>query len=360
MFTAELVVRTHFDVRDYDPDIDLTGGNFVFRRARIALEGTVLEDFEYELDIEARDLDDPWRDVLVNYRRYDALNVQAGRFKMPFGLEQLTSVFALPFIERAMIANTLAPARDEGVMLHGESAGGALTYQTGVFRHDGDNAAFAGEGADATWAGRVVLGPFASAQGSLLRHARFGVNATIGDVPEGLNGLRGNTLSGYTFFRPVAVSGRRVRFGVDTRWTPGPFLFIAEYNRASDERAALGPGGADLPDVIGDGWYVAGTVVLTGEPTARAIRPRRDFLRGGFGAVEVGARLEQLSFDSDAPDVLRNRTRTATLGVNWYLNRFARVSANATRESIEDPARSPILDRTPVWGAVLRLQFVFR
>jgi phosphate-selective porin len=89
-----------------------------------------------------------------------------------------------------------------------------------------------------------------------------------------------------------------------------------------------------------------------------------------MGAVELAARLEELRFGSvrtggeppssspRATNILANRDRILTLGVNWYLNRFGRVTVNGTREDLQDPRRTPILGRTRFWGAVLRLQFV--
>lgn len=369
VFRIDLRVRLHGDFRDYSPDLPLEGDTFLFRRARVALEGYLFRDVEYEFDAELRDRDRPWRDVLVNYRRFRAAEVRAGRFKIPFSREQLTGVFGINFVERSLIAAQLAPARDRGVAVHGRLAGDVLRYETGLFRHDGDNSRFAGEGADRTWAGRVVVAPLAGGR-RRWRSAEFGAAATIGDVPEGLNGLRGRTLSGYTFADPVYVNGRRVRLGVEAGWEPGPASVEAEYIRVRDQRNGQGLGDVDLPDAVAQGWYLSGTWALTGERKAGGIEPRRGLFRGGAGAIELAARIEELRFGSAgtageppfsnprAANLLQNRDRILTLGVNWYLNRFGRVTVNATREQIQDPARSPVLDRTTFWGAVCRLQFV--
>jgi phosphate-selective porin len=122
--------------------------------------------------------------------------------------------------------------------------------------------------------------------------------------------------------------------------------------------------------VIAQGWYLAGTWALTGERKAGGLEPRRPVFRGGAGAVEVAARIEEMRFSSAdsageepftnprAANILQNRDRVLTLGVNWYLNRFGRVIFNAVRETIQDPLRSPLSDRTRFWSGVLRLQFV--
>jgi phosphate-selective porin OprO and OprP len=369
-FRASLRVRLHFDLRDYDPDLPLEGGDFIFRRARVALEGRVFDDLEYEFDADLRDEERPWRDVYVNYRRFRAAEVQVGRFKIPFGLDQLTGVFNLSFVERSLIGNDLSPARDRGVMVHGRLARDTISYQTGVFRRDGDSTRFAGPSVDGTWAGRVVLTPWENSK-NRLRSAQFGVNATSGSLFEGLYGMRGRTLSGTVFFEPVYVKGQRLRLGVDGRWTPGPVLVQAEYIRVTDERNGQGLGDVDLPEAVAEGWYVSGTWAITGEnKTGGGLNPSRPFPTKGIGAVEVAARLEELRFGSNgtggeppfsnprAANILPNRDRILTLGVNWYLNRFARLTVNGTRETLQDPARTPIPGRTRFWGTVLRLQFV--
>lgn len=369
-FRAELRVRLHFDARDFDPELGENENEFVFRRARVALQGRLYDDLEYEFDADLRDRQRPWRDVYMNYRRFRVAQIQAGRFKMPFGLEQNTGIFNVNFAERSLIATELSPARDRGVMVHGRFANNTIRYQTGGFRRDGDSTRFAGPSVDGTWAGRVEFTPWENTKGPL-RSAQIGTNATTGRLFEGLYGLRGRTLSGTEFAAPYYVKGRRLRLGADWRWTPGSVLVQAEYIRVSDERNGQGLGDVDLPDAIAQGWYVAGAWVLTGEnKTAGGVEPSRPFPTRGIGAVELAARIEELRFTSagtgDEPpfsnpraaNILPNSDRILTLGVNWYVNRFGRVTVNGTRETLEDPLRTPIPGRTRFWGAVLRLQFV--
>jgi phosphate-selective porin OprO and OprP len=367
-FRAALRVRLHFDWRDFNPE--LGEDEFLFRRARVALEGRLFDDLEYELDADLRDEERPWRDVYLNYRRFRAAEIQGGRFKIPFGLEQTTGIFNINFVERSLIGSDLSPARERGGMVHGRVAKDILEYQVGVFAGDGDSTRFAGEAVDQTWAGRVVLTPWENNRG-VLHSAQIGANATWGSLDEGLFGMRGRTLSGYVFFEPVYVKGQRRRLGVDGRWTPGSVLVQAEYIRVTDERNGQGLGDVDLPDAIAEGWYLAGTWVLTGEnKSGGSVQPSRPFPTEGVGAIELAARIEELKFSSAgtggeppfanprAANILPNRDRILTLGVNWYLNRFVRIVANGTREDLLDPMRTPELGRTRFWGAVLRLQFV--
>jgi phosphate-selective porin OprO/OprP len=377
-FRADLHVRLHFDFRALDSDPEVAPDEFDFRRFRISLEGRIYDDLEYEVDVSALDSENPWRDVFLNYRKVRPVQVQAGKFKIPFGLDQLTSEFSNNFIERSLVGTQIAPGRDKGVMVHGRVAGDRLQYQGGWFLHDGDNSLFVEDldqnefleepPVDNTIAGRVELTPWEPTRG-LLRRLQFGANFTRGVVDDGLFGMRGRTVREFTFFEPMYVSGERIRLGVDALWTPGPFSVSAEYNRLTDQRNGQGVGDVDLPDVIAQGWYLAGTWALTGERKAGGIEPRHPIFQGGAGAVEVVARFDELRFSSDgtngeppfrnprAANILPNRDRVITLGGNWYLNRYGRVLFNAVRETIQDPVRSPLPEKTRFWTGVLRLQF---
>jgi phosphate-selective porin OprO/OprP len=379
-FRAALRLRLHLDWHDFDPE--LGEDEFEVRRARVVLEGRVYDDLEYEFDADlAEDPGREWKDVFANYRRYRFAEVKGGRFKIPFGLDQNTSVTNLNFVERSLIGAQLAPSRATGGMVHGRFASDAVAYQVGLFRGDGDNTDYVvddaddvalepieGEFVDHTWAGRVVLAPWQNSR-NILKSSEFGAAFTSGTLEEGLFGLRGETLSGFNFTEQYYVKGSRQRFGLEGRWMPGPFSVQAEYIRVSDERNSQGLGDVDLPDAIAQGWYVAGTWTVTGENKGSGyVDPSRPFPTKGPGAVELAVRFEELRFtsagDSSEPpfdnpraeNILPNSDQVVTFGVNWYMNPFARVMVNGTRETLEDPSRTPIEGRTRYWGVVLRLQ----
>ena len=379
-FRLDLRVRLHQDFKRFSPDLDFTGWEPTFRRARVGVQGRIYDDLEYDLDAELRDKDHPWRNVYLNYRRFQAAEVRVGRFKVPFGREQLETVFEIDFLERSLINSTLTPTRSTGLMVAGELAEGVVEYRTGIFRDDGDSSRFeavfietdrfedvrAGEG---SWGGRIVVRPWERSRGRL-RRLEAGAGITLTDMDTGLFGPEGRTLSGYTFSEPVYVNGRRTRLGVDGAWAVGPFGVQAEYIRLQDQRNGQGLGDVDLPDAVAQGWYVSGSWNLTGERATQENTPRRPLFRGGIGALELAARIEALRFGSvdtagEAPfanpraaNILENRDRIVSLGLNWYPNRWGRVMLNFTREEIKDPERSPILGRTTFWGTACRLQLV--
>jgi phosphate-selective porin len=344
---------------------------FDIARRRIGIEGRILGDVEFQLEREFGD-DDPWRDVYVNYRRFETVRVQAGKFKMPFSLDENTSAANLDFAYRSLAANQLAPGRERGVMVHGRLFD-IVRYEAGWFADEGRNARIANPERVAggeTRAGRLAVQPFRAAD-TILRDLQVGVAFTDSPVPEGIVGLRGRTvLDGPLFPAYLWVNGDRRRTGFEARWRPGPFSVKAEYMRVATERRGQSVEDTELPAFVATGWYASGTWFVTGERKADGgDKPRRSMLRGGFGAVELAGRLEGIRFASAASDdgppstsprspvVLPNSDRAATFGVNWYPVRGVKFQLNLIRETIRDPARGPLPERASFWSRIVRVQF---
>jgi phosphate-selective porin len=254
-------------------------------------------------------------------------------------------------------------------MVHGRLLERVLEYQVGYFTRDGDHGRTSEtEGGGSAVAARVVVRPFAQGRQGALGLLQLGA-AFSGSRVDNRVGLRGRTVFGDgVFFDRVYVNGRRRRAGVEASWAAGPASLSGELITISDERNGMGFDGEDLSSARASGWYVAATWALTGEPKRGWLEPRRDFLRGGAGAIELVARVEALRFDALAypgepfgfplaSSLAGNADHVATLGLNWYLNHYARIQGNLVRESIEDPQRSPAPRAGGTFtSAVFRLQ----
>jgi phosphate-selective porin len=345
-----------------DPDAEM-------EQRRIGVDGRLFDVVEFQIERELGDDERPWRDVFVEFRKWRAIRVRGGRFKVPFGQERLTSISDLEFVHRSMPTEALTPGRDTGVELNGRVLARTVTYMAGVFRHDGD---VSRGGTDApggrTVAARVVATPFAGASSRALQHVEVGVSTTGGDVPEGLNGLRARTSDRYEAVAPVYVFGTRLRFGADAAFTHGPMSIKGEFLQARDERKRQGLRDEDLPDVVARGWYVSAASFVLGRLKSNRTAPRTPLLGGGIGAIQLAARVESLQFGSHAPGVealrnpraanlLRNDIRALTVGVNWFPVRFVKLQGNVIREHVEDPERRP--DPSRPWGTtgLFRVQF---
>jgi phosphate-selective porin len=338
-------------------------------RRRVGVAGEIAGLFEFQVERELND-NEPWRDVYLDYRQFDAVRVQGGKFKLPLSLDENTSAANLDFVYRSMAASALAPGRARGLMLHGRVTR-RLRYEAGLFEDDGNNGdrrgrdnAVVGRG---TWAGRLRIEPFRGAS-RLIRSTEVGVAMTRSDVPEGVTGIRGRTQLGATFFPAYLwVNGTRQRIGVEARWSEGPISMSTEYLQLTDERKGQSVGGTDLPSLVAAGWYVTATAVVTGEDKEDVGSPANPLFRGGIGSVEIGARFEQLRFGSrsgsDAPSispraevVARNHNRAGTLGVTWRPNRWIKIQANLIRDTIAGSLHDTSLRRTS-WSRVALFSF---
>jgi phosphate-selective porin len=373
LFRVDFVGKFQWDARDPgdDPsDFD----EFEIHRARIGIEAELFNrvQFAIERELTEREVENPntreksaWKDVYVDGNISDAVQFRGGKFKIPFGLDQLTGISNNDFVYRSLGANYLAPARDIGVALHGRFFDRGLTYWAGWFVHDGDNARSSTiDGADDTLAIRVTGRPLRSIPA--LAKTEVGGAFMVSDldnVAVNPNGLRGRTvMSQSVFYEPVFVKGHRQRYEIDGDWSFGPVGARAEYTHVLDSREGQGLADQDLSDARGRGWYVSGTWVLTGEEKDRPVRPARK-----FGAIEAAARYERLWFDSAggegpplrnprADNMLPSGEHVLSLGMNWYITRWIKLQANTIREEPQDPERSPVPPGDVFWSFVFRFQ----
>lgn len=354
------------DVQDQQGDV---------ARQRIGVEGVVAKAVDFQLERELDDSGDPWRDAYVNVSKFEFAQVQYGKFKLPFGLEENTSPANLDFIYRALVSSTLSPGRDRGVMFHGRAVNKSIIYDYGVFRHDGRNA-FTGN-PNRVYGGETkvfhgAVRPLRFAKSKQIRDAEIGGAWATTDLSEGLPGIRGRTVLGQTFFSAnYPVDGERKRIGVEARWHPGPATFQAEYIKMTEERLGLSVEDSALAPLVSIGWYVQGAWVVTGDDKADGLTsPKRPFLQGGLGAIEVAVRVEQLSFDSSsdltdqlpsvsprAEVIFGNVDKAFTIGVNWYANKWVKVQFNFVREKLTDPSQGPLPGQPSFNSKIIRFMF---
>ena len=134
-----------------------------------------------------------------------------------------------------------------------------------MFEHDGKNArtnnpdkVFGGQ----TMAGRVTVEPLRNARtpSAICRSAsRF----TRSDVPEGISGAArpDRARAELLLRRPTTSStARAAALGIEMQFRPGPASIKAEWMRVETERRGESVEDTDLSPIVGEGWYVSGTV----------------------------------------------------------------------------------------------------
>jgi phosphate-selective porin OprO/OprP len=353
---VDFTARFQGDLRTSEAPIrgDEDGGLDIARR-RVGVEGRVARILDYQAEYELGT--HQWRDLYLDYRQFKAVQVRAGMFKLPLGLEQNTSATSLDFIYRTRISARLAPGRDRGVSVHGRVLKSLISYEGGLFSNDGENARPSNSArvfGKTTVAARLLAHPFRRSK-SPLADLQFGGAVTRSEVPLGFPAIRARTVFGESFYdSDVWVHGRRQRTGLEVRWRPGRLSIQSEYIRLTDERRGQSVEDGDLSPLVAQGWYISSTYALARK-------------RGRFGRIEAAVRYETLSFSSGngtqepstsarAESVLGNSDRVTTLGINWHLNRWVKVQANVIREEIGLPSMGPMPVNNGFWSRVFRLQ----
>ena len=325
----------------------------LLRRARPILQGTVFRDVDYLLVPDFAGSTPQIFDAYLNYRFLPELQLQAGKFKAPVGLEQLQEDRYIFFNERALPTD-LVPNRDIGFELHGDLFKGVLSYAAGVFNGVGDarlsnNASFQN---NKSFDGRLFLQPFKPASLRPLQGFGFGVGGSFeseqSPSASALPATTGGALPGFTtdgqqqFF---AYNSDVLGFGDHWHLSPqgsyyyGPFHLLWEYVISDQEVTTSGAAPLRGARLENTGWQVAGGWVLTGEDaTFAGVAPRRPFnpRAGDWGALQLIGRVSELDVDSAAfshsyfanPAASAKAAHEWSLGLNWYLNRNVKVGAS--------------------------------
>jgi phosphate-selective porin OprO/OprP len=122
----------------------------------------------------------------------------------------------------------------------------------------------------------------------------------------------------------------------------GPVHAAAEYQWTEVKRSA------GSPDLNFGGWYAQLGWFITGEVRPYQmkdtpysadfgrVKPLHSVGDGGFGAFEVAARYSALDLSSE--NVRGGGERNITLGLNWYLNPFARLMFNYVKVNNDNEA----------------------
>ncbi|HEV2692559.1 MAG TPA: porin [Verrucomicrobiae bacterium] len=366
-FVAQLHGVVQFDSRSFFSDGNLNGNDgFLIRRARPIFTGTVFRDFDFNFTPDFGGSTVQIVDAFLNYRYSPWLQVQAGKFKSPVGLEQLQSDPYTMFNERS-IATDLVPNRDLGIELKGDIAGGFASYALGVFNGGTDyngttvNAPFQD---DKSVAGRLCFQPWKNSTVNALKGLSFGVGGSyIIDHPA-TNSVTGLT-PGYTtdgqqkFFgynTGVNGNGQGWRISPQASYYYGPLGLMAEYVISDTEAKRSAAIATKSVDVQNTAWEVTGSWVLTGEDASyNGVTPLHPFdpRINQWGAFQLVARYAGLDIDSDvfsgtSVTQLADPTKNASgaqawsVGLNWYLNKNVRANLSYSHTAFDTFGASKI------------------
>ncbi len=304
-----------------------------FRRTRINVKGTSGKNWAYKMTVDIDEGDEEIDTGYIAYKGFSFADVVLGRFKAPFGLEELTSSKWISTIERSPTTEigflSGKPSFQLGLKGHTES----LFWGASIIDEDNEDT----DGADSySLAGRLG-GHFGVGESGFVHLAASYAVRDFGD--DGENRFR-TRLGVHTTDR---VTAGRIgvddadQFGLEAAGVFGPFSLQGEYRMADfDEGDESVPGsgvnnnGRTVSDVDLDGFYVQASYFLTGEQRGYKgkdgkfdkVKPK-----GPRGAWELVAKYEDGEVDVDA-FADESEYELLTLGVNWYANNNLKFMLN--------------------------------
>lgn len=400
--SISLTGRMHLDYRFNDAYIDGRGDDrdtqslsdqFELRRARLGVKGKFANDFKYEIvgNLPGTATIDV---AYLDWAKYDAVQFRAGKFKQPFGLEQLTSSNNIALMERSYVDQTV-PAKKLGFQVMGAPKAG-FTYALSTFQmHDtelnisgGDRASGAARGTinfaeiignkDAIMHVGLALLDNAYTVGTSSSSQTDGsasttTRATISSFrtsSRGLNNAFRGQIGGescgtasYSCPSEFSATVRNKAYGLEGIFASGPFKLVGEYS-AGDYKSSSASGSNVSYDTktyyVEAGWFVTGEKYASSYKNGifSSFKPTNDFDldKGNWGAVEALLRLEGFDVDNVAMSGSNNRVqgsvtgsgsgstsgaKTYTGGVRWILNPNVVIKGNYSYTKF-DNAFAPI------------------
>lgn len=321
-----------------------------FRRARLAAVGDVSDYVSFVIELDFAQTGRPsLMDVFLDILKVPVLgNVRVGQWRMPFGMDELTSFRELMFLERAL-PFALAPFRQIGAGFFDSNEQQTATWAVAAFRHRTNPWGTVQGDRGYGMAARVTALPYLDADEDRLVHvgadysfvAPSSETVDFQNTPEfngPLVGALGNLASVPSFVNTGVVGARQYQlFDIEAAFKLGSWYAQSELTYA----VVNGTSGntATLP-----GFYVQSGYFLTGESRPynkiggvfARVRPLAPFgEEGGFGALELAARYSYLSLNGAG--VNGGRLNDVTVGLNWYLNTYTKFQFNYIRAMLDNP-----------------------
>lgn len=324
-------------------DEEAYSSQFLLRRARLDnrlkvgshIEGRVHAEFAGTPKI---------LDAYMQLNLFDPLAICFGQFKSPVSQERLQSAPHLLFDDFGFTVK-LAPDRDIGIKASGTLLKNVFAYQIAVLNGAQDGSSSTEDIGDTkVLAGRLEIAPFAVMKESVFQTLKLGLGGSYGRKENQLLGsisTSGRTKV-FSYESGVIDSGTVYRVAPGASIYTGRVTLIGEYVLSShDIQNALG----QRQQISNAAWDVsAGVAIFGGERTAKGFKVSSpiDLKSGSAGALEFVLRGQGIHIDDKAFNGFANKTNSvssilsADVGLNWYLNDYARLLIAYSYSRFED------------------------
>jgi phosphate-selective porin OprO and OprP len=319
--------------------------SIVLRRVRPTLYGTVYKYVDFFIRPDFGLATAAIYDAYVQLNYVPWAQVRVGKFKPPIGLERLQSDDDTNFAERGLPTD-LVPQRDLGLQIGADLFHSRVSYQAGVFNGvpDGSIGNDTAVSSHRDYAGRIFLTPFEPDEKSPFQGLGVGFAASGGNTDgEALPSFK--TFGQQSFFQASVVTfapgvvpaGHRTRLAPQSYYYLGSFGLLAEYglNQEGFQKGAV------RRNIAFRAYQTGISYILTGEKKSfSGPTPKHSFdplhkSGGGWGAIEIAVRVSDFEADSGIynyglvnPAAAPRHLHEWVGGVNWYLNRLVRITAD--------------------------------
>jgi len=339
----EFIGKIHFDAFYGIKDSDYFSNGFNNRRTRIGIKSEIADSRNAIIEIDVADGVLSPTNIFMQFKLKNDANICLGHFKVPQGLNELTSSDYIAFVERATPNNLFSDSRRIGIAY--EQYLDLFGFKTMIFgrklgardmlnRDMPIGGAFRGFASPKTGTGRLHIGT------SIVYENLMDNNEVIfSDNPEARDSKGGSIKFIGT---KVTDVNQTLKPGIELLYINGPFLIEGEVFSAVINRNFY-----DSP--LFYGYYLQSRYVITGE--------NHSYSKGSYkglnsnresGAWEVALRY---SFaDLNDAGITGGKQRNISLGINYYLTSKIRFMGNVVFTDTD------ILETNPVLG-VIRAQY---
>jgi phosphate-selective porin OprO and OprP len=333
---VSLTGRLHLDGAWHDEDRVPLSDGLLNRRSRLGARINWGDEWSGIIDYDFAENSTTAQDVFLS-RKLGPGTLKIGQFKVPMGLNELTSSNSITFIERSTPSNLVADSRRLGVgyeWFQGATGVQAMAYGRRIgTTQEGDMPLGV--------AGRLVYSPSVGERGLLHLGAAIAYEdyrdpgaLRFRDRPE--SRVDGSRLIDTGNIPEVSST---LKYGLEAAFQRGPFSVEAEY-------LVVDVSGNAGSEPTFDGYHVQASYVLTGEKRGYRDGVFRGISPGSStrGAWEIAARyssadLRDAGFQGGTQDNL-------TFAVNYYASRNVRLMLNYILVSVENS--SAVVDGVPV------------
>ena len=344
-FSIKLGGRMHADYTNHSGESDLANNRqpingTQIRRGRIALSGTVYNDYDYMIETDFANDAVSVKDLFMVYHGFTApLEFTVGHQKHAMSMEIQESSNDIMFTERSLVSALTVPFFDRAIGANLKGFGNNWNIQSGIY---GDSMGSSADNTDnnegSGFAVRGTWAPIMDKDKVLHLGANYGYRKASDNSDSNSQDSRFRYRT--TNMSNLPIVDANLTADMDDVKTAifelsgmyGPLSFQSEFAKSDVSRKSNS-------DADFTAWYAQVGYTLTGESRTykgsdgefKRLSPRSNFdlKKGTWGAWEVAGRYDEVDLEDGI--VTGGEAKRLSLSLNWYLNEDVRVLAGYTK-----------------------------